>query len=80
MPCKYSEIFGKPGEGIHSIRFLGVAVVDFVLTVLLGIFINHLIEGNWKSLIVVILFVFSLGVIVHKIFCVNSTINKMIFS
>ena len=80
MSCKYSGIFGKPGEGPHSIRLFGVAVVDFVLTVLLGILINHLIGGNWKSLVIVLLFVFSLGIIVHRIFCVNSTINKMIFS
>jgi len=80
MGCKYANILGKPGEGIHSYRIFGIAIVDTLITVLLGISINWAIGGNWKSLLVVLLFVFSLGVIIHKLFCVDSTINKLIFS
>ena len=31
--CKYRWIFGKEGEGVHSLRVFGVAVVDVALTV-----------------------------------------------
>jgi hypothetical protein len=30
---KYKYIFGKPGEGVHSIRILDVAAVDYALTI-----------------------------------------------
>ena len=35
MPsCPYRFMFGKPGEGPHAYRFMGIAVVDTVLTFL----------------------------------------------
>ena len=79
MPCKYADILGKPGEGVHSKRFLGFAINDVLSTFLLALIINYLIEGNWASYGIVLVFCFSLGVILHKIFCVNTTFNKMIF-
>ena len=38
--CKYKDIFGKPNEGPHSYRFLNIAIVDTVLTIILGYFIS----------------------------------------
>ena len=32
--CPYRYLFGKPGEGPHAYRFMGIAVVDTVLTFL----------------------------------------------
>ena len=32
--CKYKDIFGKVGKGIHSFRICNIAVVDVLLTVL----------------------------------------------
>lgn len=34
--CKYKNIFGEPGKGVHQYRFAGVAIVDAGLTVLLA--------------------------------------------
>jgi hypothetical protein len=34
--CKYADIFGKPGTGLHSFRLYDFAVVDVLLTVALG--------------------------------------------
>jgi hypothetical protein len=31
--CPFSKILGVPGEGPHSVRLGGYAVVDFVLTI-----------------------------------------------
>ena len=34
MPLsKFKHIFGKPGKGAHSVRFLGTALIDYVLTI-----------------------------------------------
>ena len=37
MSCplaKYKDIFGKPNEGAHSSRFLGIAIVDAGATII----------------------------------------------
>jgi hypothetical protein len=74
MSCKYANILGKPGTGIHSIRIMDIAVVDVLLTFLLAYFTkgNH---NFWKVLIIW----FLIGIIVHRLFCVRTTIDKIIF-
>ena len=36
MSSKYADIFGKPNTGVHSIRILGFAFVDIVLTLIVA--------------------------------------------
>ena len=76
--CKWKNILGEPGKGPHSIRFFGVAIVDVLLTIALAFFINKLIGGNIKMFFIVLLFCFTLGIILHKLFCVETTIGKII--
>ena len=71
--CKYKNILGEPGKGVHSIRFFGVAVFDVILTFVLAWIINSFVKTNY---FVVLIFCFSLGIILHKIFCVDTTIAK----
>lgn len=72
--CKYKDIFGKETEGVHSIRFLNIAIVDLVLTIVLGIFLSR----YFKPLHVFILLV-VVTIAIHRLFCVNTTVNKAIF-
>ena len=77
--CKYKDILGKPKTGLHSYRVFDIAVVDFLLTILLAKFFEfYMMKGIpfWKILIVT----FILGNIVHRIFCVKTTIDKLLFS
>ena len=74
--CKYKYIFGKPGMGIHSYRIFNIAIVD-VLSTILGSYIISLLT-NYKFIYVPI-FMFILGIILHKIFCVKTTVNNLIF-
>tara|TARA_Y100000590_G_C15704165_1_gene1007937 strand:- start:2050 stop:2295 length:246 start_codon:yes stop_codon:yes gene_type:complete len=77
--CKYKDIFGKPKTGLHSYRIFNIAVVDFLLTILLAKFIEFYIikdKSFWKILIVT----FIIGIITHRIFCVQTTIDKLLFS
>jgi len=76
MLCKYRHIFGVEGEGLHSVRILDIAVVDTLMTLLVGAFIAYYAKLN-LYLVWVVLFI--LGILVHRLFCVNSTINKTIF-
>ena len=41
--CKYKDILGKPGEGVHSYRLFDIAVIDVVLTIGLALFIKKYI-------------------------------------
>ena len=71
--CKYKNILGEPGKGVHSIRLFGVSVVDVILTFVLAWIINLFVKTNY---FVVLVFCFSLGIILHQIFCVDTTIAK----
>jgi hypothetical protein len=64
MSCPYAFIFGKPGQGAHSSRFLGYAVVDSVGTVLLAILLAYLFHTEfWITL----LLTFVVGEILHYV-------------
>jgi len=79
MNCQFknfSEIFGIPNEGVHSYRFMNLAIVD-VLSTIIGAFIIARIF-NWNFFLT-LLVIFILGIILHRLFCVNTTINKFIF-
>jgi len=79
MFCEYSNIFGKPGKGIHSIRLFDIAIIDVIFTILIAYLINLLwFEGNNFLLILLVLFI--CGIIFHRLFCVNTTINKILFN
>ena len=74
--CKYKDIAGKPKEGIHSYRLFDIAIVDVIGTVLIGMLIN--VATGWNVWLCIIA-MFVLGIIAHRLFCVNTKINTMIF-
>jgi hypothetical protein len=75
--CKYNKIFGNSGEGAHSYRVLNIAIVDVLATIIVA-FIIHKLTGY--KFIYVALFLFGLGIILHRIFCVRTTIDKLLFA
>jgi hypothetical protein len=82
MFCDYSNIFGEPGKGVHSIRLFNVAVVDVVSTIILAIITNILIygfNGTTESLLLITISWFIIGILSHRLFCVNTTIDQLIF-
>ena len=78
MLCKYKDIFGKPGEGVHSYRIFNIAVIDVAWT-LLGAYILHLFFPKYNFWYI-LLGLFVLGIIVHRAFCVRTTVDKLLFS
>jgi len=73
---KYSEIFGKVNEGVHSYRIFNIAIMDVIATIIGGIIISIIFKINFG---LILIFLFLLGIVLHRFFCVNTTINKMIF-
>ena len=75
--CKYKDIFGKVGEGAHSLRLFNIAVVDTLLTLVAAYIINLYLKTNFL-VVFIVLIIFS--IIIHRIFCVETTLTKMFFS
>jgi hypothetical protein len=66
---QFRDIFGAPGTGPHSIRFMGVALVDFASTILIAMFVT------WKfkvPLDLSIIFMLVISLIIHWIFGVET--------
>jgi hypothetical protein len=65
-----------PGEGIHSYRFAGLAIVDVVMTIIGAIIISH-----WAniSLVATMSALFALGIVLHRAFDIRTTIDKILF-
>lgn len=74
--CKYKNIFGEPGKGAHQYRIFNIAIVDFTLTVLLAYVISYF---SGISLMHVIPGTFLLGIVLHRLFCVRTTVDKILF-
>lgn len=77
MLCQYKNIFGKVGEGLHSYRIFNISFVDVILTIL-SAFIIYLFIPKYNFFII-LLFIFILGIVLHRIFCVRTTIDKLLF-
>lgn len=75
--CAYRNIFGAPNTGVHSIRFAGLAIVDVVLTLVVagGISYGWSI-AFWKTAGVL----FLLGIVLHHMFCVRTTVDRLLFA
>lgn len=74
--CKYRDALGVPGQGAHAYRFMGIAIVDLVLTLVAAILIARL--AGW-SFIYVLAGLLGLGVALHRIFCVRTTVDRLLF-
>lgn len=70
---KYKDIFGKPGEGIHQYRFLGTAISDYLLTILVAVIITYFTK---IPLVLTTIFAFVLGIVLHVIFGVSTNTTR----
>ena len=74
--CKYKNSLGIPNKGIHSYRFLGLAIADVIMTIIAAIPIAYVFK---TSFMYAALSLFALGIILHRLFCVRTTIDKLLF-
>ena len=74
--CLYKDMFGKVNKGIHSYRFINVAIIDVVMTIIVGLIISKTFN---LSFIQTIIGLFILGIVMHRLFCVRTTIDKLLF-
>ena len=74
--CKYKDILGKPNIGLHSLRILDIAILDVLSLIIVGM----LISNTFKiPLLYTIISLFILGIILHRLFCVRTTVDRLLF-
>ena len=74
--CKNKNIFGVPKKGVHNHYMFPIAIIDFIMTIMLSFVLSYLcnISFLWTTV-----FMFILGIICHRIFCVKTEIDKLLF-
>ena len=77
--CKYKDALGEPKKALHSYRVFDIAVVDVLFTFLLAKFIQYYLMEEWDFLLILVC-CFAVGIILHRVFCVKTTIDKLLFS
>lgn len=77
MLCKYRNLLGQVGKGVHSYRIFNIAIFDVLLT-FIGAYIIYLLNTK-NNYFMILLLVFLSGIILHRVFCVRTTIDKILF-
>jgi len=83
--CNYKNLFGEPGKGAHSIRIFNIAIIDVLSTIILAFVIHQIILERWLGIYTVSIWIvlglcFLAGIIAHRLFCVRTTIDKLLFT
>jgi len=74
--CPYKHLFGEPGKGVHSYRFMNFAIMDVLMTLIGAILFSYFTKYTlWK----VIIAFFLIGIVAHRLFCVRTTVDKILF-
>jgi hypothetical protein len=74
--CIYKDALGKINEGVHSYRLGNIAILDVVMTIIGALLISYTLDVLfWKTLGSL----FVTGIILHRIFCVRTTVDKLLF-
>jgi hypothetical protein len=74
--CTYSKSLGEIEKGIHSYRIFDIAFID-VLATILGAYILSIVLNT--PFLYTLVFLFILGIILHRLFCVRTAIDKLLF-
>lgn len=76
--CRYKNALGVPREGSHKLRdpIFDTALNDVMMTIIGAFLISW---GLNYRFVVVLLILFILSIILHRKFCVRTTVDKFLF-
>ena len=74
--CPYKYLFGEPNKGIHKYRLFDISIFDVIVTILIAFFFSEYFKINFYEITIAL---FLLGIIIHRIFCIKTTVDKIIF-
>jgi len=78
---KINDLFGSPGTGIHSYRIFNIAYLDVLSTMIIAYIIHQVIHqfNQVISYSTVLISLFMVGILLHRVFEVRTTIDKLLF-
>jgi hypothetical protein len=80
MSCPYQNALGIPGQGFHSYRLFNIALGDVVLLLLFAVVVQWIInQFSTCSYNLAVLISFLIGIVIHRICCVRTTIDQLLF-
>lgn len=74
--CQYKDIFGKPKEGLHKYRIMNIAMIDLLFTAVAAYLLSHVFSSSFLLVFIILII---MGIVMHKLFCVDTTINNVLF-
>jgi len=74
--CPYSKSLGEVGKGIHSYRIFNIAYLDVLATIIGACVLSYSFHIPFLYTVVGL---FILGITLHRLFCVRTTIDKLLF-
>jgi hypothetical protein len=78
--CKFKDVAGKPGTGIHSTRLFGMAAFDLIGTIAIAVAIWVLTGWSWRGFLAIVAGLFILAILFHWLFCVDTALNRNLLS
>lgn len=76
--CPYKYILGIPKQGVHSYRLFNLAILDVIMTIVGAALIAYF-TNNMKYFPHILGGLFLSGIILHRLFCVRTTVDKILF-
>jgi hypothetical protein len=74
---QYKDILGVSREGVHSIRVFDYAIIDIIMTIIGAVIISYFFKIN---VILIFIYLFILGQILHILFCVETKFVSVFFN
>ena len=78
MLCEYKNMLGEVRKGVHSVRLFDIAIIDVLLTFVSAYIICMVFPELNLPMVTVSLF--GLGIVLHRLFCVRTKIDTLIFN
>lgn len=75
--CKYKNFIGEPNTGSHKwLRIFDISMSDVFVVIIGATILAYLMKWNIPR---TILGMFILGIIIHRLFGVRTTVDKWLF-
>ena len=70
---EFKDLLGIPGEGVHSLRLLNTAAMDYIFTIILAIATSYFSD---IPLVLTTIMWFMIGIILHILFGVSTNTTR----
>lgn len=77
MLCQYKDILGVPGKGFHQHFGFGFAILDLIGTITIALILSKNYNYSFIKTFGILML---LAIFLHKIFCVETVLNKFLFN